>query len=162
MCKKVQNNLYLKLLVLLFIISQAPLIGYPSGQDGLILRAWDVPRWSGKKKFSFGLYNKSSIDQAGWRWLYIDLVFLLGSLSSDVFEPRTSTGSGLFEQIFDQIVSKRVKTLSNTHLVAWRHIKSVAQKRHCLNSLSTETKLGQYPAILNKQTSSITDIYCNG
>ena len=35
MCKKAQNNLYLKLLVLLFIISQAPLIGYPSGQDGM-------------------------------------------------------------------------------------------------------------------------------
>ena len=51
MCKKVQNNLYLKLLVLLFIISQAPLIGYPSGQDGPILPAWDFPFDPAKKDF---------------------------------------------------------------------------------------------------------------
>ena len=51
------------------------------------------------------------------------------SLSNDVFERRTSTGSGLFallgsvfEQILGQIVSLRVKTLSNTNLVASRHI----------------------------------------
>ena len=51
-----------------------------------------------------------------------------------------------FEQILGQIVSLRVKTLSNTNLVVPRHIKkkkanfwltSVAQKRHCLNSLLT-------------------------
>ena len=55
-----------------------------------------------------------------WRW----------SLSSDVFEPRASTRSGLFallsrdfEQTFGQIVSKIVKTLSNTKLVALRHTK---------------------------------------
>ena len=46
------------------------------------------------------------------------------SLRSDVFERRTLTGSGLFahlscdfEQTFGQIVSIRVKTLSNTNLV---------------------------------------------
>ena len=54
-----------------------------------------------------------------------------GSLSSGVFERRTSTGSGVFalfgrdfEQILGQIVSLRVKALSNTNLVASRHIKS--------------------------------------
>ena len=64
-----------------------------------------------------------------------------------------STGSGLlellsrdFEQIWEQIVSLRVKTLSNTNLVVQRHIKkkkayfwltSVVQKRRCLNTLLT-------------------------
>ena len=55
---------------------------------------------------------------------------ILGSLSSDVFERRTSTGSGLFallsrnfDQIFGQIVSIRVKKLSNTNMVASRLIK---------------------------------------
>ena len=55
---------------------------------------------------------------------------LLGSLSSDVFEQRTSTGredvfallSRVFEQVFWLIVSIRVKTLSNTNLVASTHI----------------------------------------
>ena len=53
-----------------------------------------------------------------------------GSLSNSVFERRTSTGSCFFtplrrdfEQIFGQIVSIRVKTLSNTNLVGPRHIK---------------------------------------
>ena len=57
------------------------------------------------------------------------------SLSSDVFERRTSTGSGLFphlscdfEQTFGQVVSIRVKTLSNTNLVASRHIKKETSK----------------------------------
>ena len=55
---------------------------------------------------------------------------LIESLSSDVFERRTSTGSGLFallsgnfDLIFGQIVSIRVKTLSNTNMVASRLIK---------------------------------------
>ena len=48
---------------------------------------------------------------------------IIGSLSSDVFQARKSTGSGLFffsllnrdfKQIFGQIVSIRVHTLSNT------------------------------------------------
>ena len=50
---------------------------------------------------------------------------ILGSLSSDVFERRTSTGNGLFahlsrdfEQIFGQIVSIRIKPLGNTNTVA--------------------------------------------
>ena len=64
-----------------------------------------------------------------------------------------STGSGLFallsrdfDQILGQIVSLRVKTLSNSNLVVPRHIEkkkadywptNVAQKRRCLNSLLT-------------------------
>ena len=51
------------------------------------------------------------------------IVFLLRSLSSDVFERRTSTGSGLFEQVLGQIVSVKVKTPNNTDLVASEHIK---------------------------------------
>ena len=57
--------------------------------------------------------------------VWVGLKFL-----NDVLERRTSTGSWLFallgrdfEQIIGQIVSIRVKTLSNTNLVAWRHIK---------------------------------------
>ena len=59
-----------------------------------------------------------------------------------MFDPRTSTGSGLFalssrdlEKHFGQIGSLRVKTLSNTNLVAFRHIKG--QK----GSLPNELKL---------------------
>ena len=51
------------------------------------------------------------------------------SLSKDVFERRASAGSGSFSymgsvlaQIFGQIVSMRVKTLSNTNLQASSHI----------------------------------------
>ena len=55
---------------------------------------------------------------------------LLASLGNDIFEQRTSTGrvdifallSRAFEQVFGLIVSIRVKTLSNTNLVASRHI----------------------------------------
>ena len=52
------------------------------------------------------------------------------TLSSNVFERRASTGSGLFalmkryfEQVFGQIVSVKVKTTNNTNLVASRLIK---------------------------------------
>ena len=51
-------------------------------------------------------------------------------LSSHVFEPCTLTGSGLFallsrdfQQLFGQIVSLRVMTLSSTNLVASRQFK---------------------------------------
>ena len=54
----------------------------------------------------------------------------LGSRGKDVFKRRTSTGSGLlaflgsgFAKIFGQIVSVRVKTLSNKNVVESRHIK---------------------------------------
>ena len=57
------------------------------------------------------------------------LKWIIGSLSSDVFERRTSTGSGRFallsrdfKQIFGQIVSIRIKTLGNTNMVASRLI----------------------------------------
>ena len=55
---------------------------------------------------------------------------VLGRVNEDVFERHTSTESGLFVffgtdfgQIFDQIASIRVKTLSNINLVAPRYIK---------------------------------------
>ena len=54
----------------------------------------------------------------------------IGSLSNDVYERHTSTGSGPFSslddgfaQIFSQIVSIRVKKLSNTNFISSRHIK---------------------------------------
>ena len=55
---------------------------------------------------------------------------LLGSLSNDVFERRTSTGSGLFSffeggfaQIFSQIACITVKKLRNTNFISSRHVK---------------------------------------
>ena len=55
---------------------------------------------------------------------------ILGSLSSNVFERRTSTGSGLFSffdggfaQIFSQIASITVKKLKNTIFLSSRHVK---------------------------------------
>ena len=55
---------------------------------------------------------------------------LYSSLSKDIFERRTSTGSELFSflgrgfaQIFGQIVSISVKTRSNTNSVMSRNIK---------------------------------------
>ena len=52
------------------------------------------------------------------------MLWELGNLSNNVFERFTSTRNGLFtlfgsdfEQILGQIVSLRVKTLSNTNLV---------------------------------------------
>ena len=54
----------------------------------------------------------------------------LGSLSSNVFERRTSTGSGLFSffdggfaQICSQIASITVKKLRNTNFISSRHVK---------------------------------------
>ena len=55
---------------------------------------------------------------------------ILGSLSNNVFERRTSTGSGLFwffdggfAQIFSQIASITVKKLRNTNFISSRHVK---------------------------------------
>ena len=54
----------------------------------------------------------------------------IGSLSSNVFERRTSTGSGLFSffdggfaQIFSQIASITVKKLRNANFISSRHVK---------------------------------------
>ena len=70
-------------------------------------------------------------------------LFSSWSLSSDVFERRTSTGSGLFallrrdfDKMFGQIVSVRVKTPNNSNLAASRHIKS-----RRLNDLLAVTRL---------------------
>ena len=57
-------------------------------------------------------------------------IVALGSLSSNVFERRTSTGSGLFSffdggfaQIFSQIASITVEKLRNTNFISSRHVK---------------------------------------
>ena len=54
----------------------------------------------------------------------------IGSLSNNVFERRTSTGSGLFSffdggfaQIFSQIASIIVKKLRNSNFISSRHVK---------------------------------------
>ena len=54
----------------------------------------------------------------------------LQAISSNVFERRTSTGSGLFSnfdggfaQIFSQIASITVKKLRNTNFISSRHVK---------------------------------------
>ena len=59
-----------------------------------------------------------------------ELVTLIGSLSNNIFERRTLTGSGLFSffdgsfaQIFSQIASITVKKLRNTNFISSRHIK---------------------------------------
>ena len=61
-----------------------------------------------------------------WFWW----VEKIGSLSNNVFERRTSTGSGLFSffdgafaQIFSQIASIIVKKLKNTNFISSRHVK---------------------------------------
>ena len=55
---------------------------------------------------------------------------IIGSLSNNGFERRTSTGSGLFSffaggfaQIFSQIASITVKKLRNTNFISSRHVK---------------------------------------
>ena len=74
-------------------------------------------RWKKKKKFREYLWTRQEN-------------LLYSSLSKDIFERRTSTGSGLFSflgrgfaQIFGQIVSMSVKTRSNTNSVVSRNIK---------------------------------------
>lgn len=69
---------------------------------------------SDPRRFYFAFYSTAELGP----------MLSIGSSSSDVCEPRTSTGSGLFalqsrgiEHIFAHIVSIRVKTLSNTNLV---------------------------------------------
>ena len=56
--------------------------------------------------------------------------FSLGSLSKDVFERRTSTGSGLFSflnggfaQVFSQITSLTVKKQRNSNFISSKHVK---------------------------------------
>ena len=85
----------------------------------------------------------------------------LGSLSKDVFERRTPTGSVFFALFgsgfardFEKIVCIKVKEPSETNLVTSRHNKQkrphlrltwVAQKRHCLSSLF----FGEYTVFTN-------------
>ena len=58
------------------------------------------------------------------------MIMIKGSLSNNVFERRTSTGSGLFSffdggfaQIFCQIASITVKKLRTTNFISSRHVK---------------------------------------
>ena len=74
------------------------------------------------------IYNKL-LPRTGWHLIPFPPPQRLGSLSNDVFERCTSTGSCPFSflgdgfaQIFSQIVSIRVKKLSNTNYIASRHI----------------------------------------
>ena len=90
------------------------------------------------------------------RWPNDAIQNTISSLRKDIFERLTSSLSGLvaclgsgFAQVFRQIVSIRVKTLSHTNLVALiRHIKMkeasqrfmcVAQKRLCVSSLKSNS-----------------------
>ena len=76
------------------------MIGYPSGQDGAILPAWDtgfVP----KRKFImfWGLipYNKSFIEQAhvGSRWLDIGLILVFACLWTSSWSINTPAKKNL-------------------------------------------------------------------
>ena len=71
----------------------------------------------------------------------------IGSLSNDVYERRMSTGSGPFSslddgfaQIFNQIVSIRVKKLSNTNFLSSRDI-----KRLLVDVRRSKTSLLKFP-----------------
>ena len=73
--------------------------------------------------------KRSNLTGVSWKW-GTRASFLLGSLSNNVFERRTSTGSGLFSffdggfaQIFSQITSITVKKLRNTNFTSSRHVK---------------------------------------
>ena len=79
---------------------------------------------------------------------------LLGSLSNDFFERHTSNGCGLFgllgrdfDQIIGQIVSIRVKTLSNKNLVAYRHVKREKGSLP-VYVLPSKTSLLKFPVML--------------
>ena len=82
------------------------------------------------------------------------------TISSDVFERRTSTGSGRFallsrdfKQIFGQIVSIRIKTLGKTNTVASRLIKrgkgslpvDVRRSKTSLLKLANKIRLASLP-----------------
>ena len=95
---------------------------------------------------------------------YSLLIFILGSLSNDVFERRTSTGSCPFSflgdgfaQIFSQIVSIRVKKLSNTNYIASRHI-TREKSSLPVDVRCSKTSLLKLP-IIYSLTSEISSIY---
>ena len=101
----------------------------------------------------------------------------LGSLSSDVFERRASTGSGVFalfdrdfEQSYGKIVSLRIKTLSHTNLVASWHIKrekgslpvDVRRSKTSLIRLEPETFRAQFPVSASPLVGSAFRRRCDG
>ena len=76
------------------------------------------------------LYSNLKVEKRFVFWAVDQRRTQLGSLSSNVFERRTSTGSGLFSnfdggfaQIFSQIASITVKKLRNTNFISSRHVK---------------------------------------
>ena len=80
--------------------------------------------WAGSVLISFGVVLMSC------RVNFHVVRAALGSLSNNVFERRTSTGSGLFSffdggfaQIFSQIASITVKKLKNTNFISSRYVK---------------------------------------
>ena len=91
----------------------------------------------------------------------LDPALSTGSLSSNVFERRTSTGSGLFSffdggfaQIFSQIASIVVKKLRNTNFISSRHVKRENSSlpvdvRHSKTSLLKLPYVEAFPNTLN-------------
>ena len=88
----------------------------------------------------------------------------LGSWRKDVFKRRTSTGSGLlaflgsgFAKIFGQIMSVRVKTLSNKNVVESRHIKREFKASLLVNVRCSKTSLLKFPKA-NEQEQHVTSL----
>ena len=91
----------------------------------------------------------------------LDPALSIGSLSSNGFERRTSTGSGLFSffdggfaQIFSQIASITVKKLRNTNFISSRHVKREntslpVDVRHSKTSLLKLPYVEAFPNTLN-------------
>ena len=74
--------------------------------------------------------EKNHLDPQNDFCMFKNKLGTIGSLSSNVFERCTSTGSGLFSffdggfaQIFSQIASITVKKLRNTNFISSRHVK---------------------------------------
>ena len=94
-------------------------------------------KWQAKTSWGayYGFFHMRVIDYPHWLLSILSFFanerawkLLLESLSKDIFEWRTSTGSGLFSftgsgfaQIYGHIPSSRIKALSNTNLVASSH-----------------------------------------
>ena len=117
-----------------------------------------APTLARKLTFHIG-YPVVRTDGRTVTWLpkFFRMVALLASLSSEVFEPQASTGSGQFavlnhdfEQIcFGQIFSVRVKA----HF--W--LTCVAQKRYCLNSLEIQSN---HKTVFNRVLHKTKGFFC--
>ena len=92
----------------------------PAIVSGVFIRDTPVSYWS---FFFLSLVTVPEVFAKVATWTIVSFI-------SDVFERRTSTGSRVFalfgrdfEQILGHMVSLRIKTLSNTNVVASKHIK---------------------------------------